>query len=286
MPLISSLIANNDQVIVQYHFIHMNLKLSDSLANWNAGGPLPKDVLVWAQSVQGDERLIATHRSIDDEIMLGAGKKRDGQRLILEACKSSAVVRARIMIVLSNGRTIAQGFDLLNNKLLNEFQTIERTPAPSTGPFQTLTSVPHRLNPGIDTKELKIDCSEDPTRGDIRVTMDTKGLVGYYTFDRIPTKLITVKVEDDEKAPRKVIGEEPYPVLHFWDYLHGRPLSVHIKRFLTKNEDKDHSIAPCIVGSLSGGIPVYAELTPELLEMYQKMYEPKADQIRSQYPSR
>ena len=122
--------------------------------------------------------------------MLDAGKKRDGQRLILEACKSSAGVRARIMIVLSNGRTIAQGFDLLNNKLLKEFQTIETTPEPATGPFQTLTSVQHPFNPKPNTKELSIDCSDNPTRGDIRVTMDAKGLGGYYTFDRIPTKLI------------------------------------------------------------------------------------------------
>lgn len=53
----------------------MNLELGDSLATWNAEGPLPKDVLVWAQSVHGYERLIATPRSLDDEVMLSAGKK-------------------------------------------------------------------------------------------------------------------------------------------------------------------------------------------------------------------
>ncbi len=264
----------------------MNLELADSLATWNAGGPLPEDVLIWARSVQGDERLIATPRSVDDELMLGAGKKRDGQRLILEACKSRAGVRARIMIVLSNGRTIAKAFDLDQNKLLRAFQIVEASTNADPVSFPALTSVPHPLNPGIDTKELRIDCSNGTTRGDIVVTMDYKGLVGYYTFDRIPTKLITEKVEGDERSPQKVIGEEPYPVLHLWDYLHGRPLSVHIKRFLTKKEAKDDTVAPCIVGSLSGGIPVYAELTPELLEMYQRMHESKAAHIRSRYPSR
>lgn len=187
------------------------------------------------------------------------------------------------MIILSNGRTIAKDIDLSQNKLLKTLEIAEATANKVQVPFSALTSVPHPLNPGIDKKELQIDCSDGPTQGDIIVTMNSKGLVGYYTFDRVPTRLITEKVESHERAPQKVIGEEPYPVLHLWDYLHGRPLSVHIKRFSTH---KEATVGPCILGSLSGGIPVYAQLTPALFEMYQKMYESKAAHIHSRYPNR
>lgn len=125
--------------------------------------------------------------------------------------------------------------------------------------FEPVTTIEDTRFPNRQ-KHLKIDCSEKATAGDVIVRMKNPNLVGYYTFDQIPTKVIKLDT---------TTSEEPYPVVHLWDYLHGRPLSVHLKPFQAID---NRMVAPCFTGSLPGGLPICVDLTPTLLELYTTIF--------------
>lgn len=234
----------------------MLLSPEESLALWPAGGPLSPDVLDWARTRDKPSTLVAASKSVTEQKNLLAQCRRNDHQLALKVAVTSEGVRARITITLLNGRTISSSFDLVKNKMGNDLDISDEADTQ----FEQLTTNKDPCFPDRQ-KHLMIDCSEKATAGDVIVRMTSTDLIGYYAFDQIPTRII--------KDTKAIIGEAPYPVVHLWDYLHGQPLSVHLKPFQAVDNT---TIPPCFTGSLAGGLPIYADLTPKLLETYTSIF--------------
>lgn len=261
----------------------MKPSLNDSLADWMAGRPLPEDVLKWAYSAQTGEKLIATHRTKEAETMLRVEQRRDGQVLFLE--KTSSEGRALISIILQNGMIIQRSFDLTENRILHELTITDPNGGVLTGPFEIAQATTHDLSLSRIAKTLRIDCSTEVARGDVLIIAPAEGLSGYYSFERIPTELVTRNIVAGNAEPavktrfgvlpalppkKLVIGETPHNTVHLWDYLTGQPLSVYLGKAY-------------IVGSLAGGIGVHAPLSKSSLAVYQAIHAAKSEEIAARY---
>lgn len=238
---------------------HSLVDLTESLANWSAGGPLPDNVLCWARDVDQSTSLVAAPRSVSEQENLLAQQKRADHQLVLEVTRGTEGNRARVGIILLNGRKITREISLVENTLTEKFAVYDGSTPVDTTSWREVHSI--ETNPERK-KILRIDCSDGPTAGDVLVTMATPDQVAYYAFQQIPSRTI----KDANKA---IIGERPYPALHFWDYLVAQPLSVHIERFPIS---ASQSVSACILASLPGGLPVHAELSPELLALYEEIF--------------